>query len=103
MLRRRVDWIDDLLSNETVKRQGYFNPDTVERLKTMYRDEKFRIDQTFETDLLMIAELMKPAEGFFASSERLLICPDRVLRDPSARGCATSTSHAMVSSMRDSL
>ncbi|MBI2837681.1 MAG: hypothetical protein HYX75_05165 [Acidobacteria bacterium] len=37
-----------------MKRRGYFNPDTVERLKTMYRDEKFRINQTFETDPLMI-------------------------------------------------
>jgi asparagine synthase (glutamine-hydrolysing) len=54
LLRRKIDWIDDLLSYETVKRQGYFNPDTVERLKSMYRADNFRINQTFETDLLMI-------------------------------------------------
>ncbi|MBI2836911.1 MAG: hypothetical protein HYX75_01235 [Acidobacteria bacterium] len=54
LLRRQIDWIDDLLSYEKVNRQGYFNPDTVERLKTMYRDERFRINQTFERDLLMI-------------------------------------------------
>ncbi len=54
LLKQQIEWIDDILSYETIKRQGYFNPDTVERLKKMYQAEHFNINQTFENDLLMI-------------------------------------------------
>lgn len=54
LLRRGIDWVNDLLSYERVKRQGYFNPDTVEALKQRYAAEDFRLNLPFENDLLMI-------------------------------------------------
>ncbi len=54
LLRQNIEWIEDLLSFETIKRQGYFNPNTVENLKKMYRADGFTLSQTFENDLLMI-------------------------------------------------
>lgn len=54
LLRQNIEWIDDLLSYEKIKRQGYFNPEVIERLKTRYRQDGFSINQTFEDDLLMV-------------------------------------------------
>ena len=54
LMRQNIEWVNDLLSYETIKKQGYFNPDTIERLKTMYRSDQFTVNQTFEIDLLMI-------------------------------------------------
>ncbi len=54
LLKQDIEWINDCLSRETIKRQGYFNPDTIERLKKMYCRNGFNINQTFENDLLMI-------------------------------------------------
>ncbi|MBF0210833.1 MAG: asparagine synthase (glutamine-hydrolyzing) [Desulfamplus sp.] len=54
LLRQQIEWIEDILSFETIKRQGYFNPETVENLKKIYRDDGFTLSQTFENDLLMI-------------------------------------------------
>jgi asparagine synthase (glutamine-hydrolysing) len=54
LLQKRVEWVEDLLSYDSIKRGGYFNPDTVERLKTQYRQENFDINTTFDVDLLMI-------------------------------------------------
>jgi asparagine synthase (glutamine-hydrolysing) len=54
LLKQRVEWIEDLLSFDTIRRQGYFNPETVERLKTQYRAEGFRLNLPFDSDLLVI-------------------------------------------------
>jgi len=54
LLKQKIEWIEDLLSFETIRRQGYFNPHTVENLKQIYRAESFNLSQTFENDLLMI-------------------------------------------------
>jgi asparagine synthase (glutamine-hydrolysing) len=54
LLRKNIEWIEDTLSYNTIKRQGYFNPDTIERLKKIYRQDNFNINQTYESDLLMI-------------------------------------------------
>ncbi|NLR68625.1 asparagine synthase (glutamine-hydrolyzing) [Chitinophaga varians] len=54
LMKQNIEWINDILSYDRVKRQGFFNPDTVERLKKMYTQENFNINQTFESDLLMI-------------------------------------------------
>lgn len=53
ILSRNIDWVNDLLSPDAIRRQGYFNPDTVERLKAMYA-ARGNVNTTFETDLLMI-------------------------------------------------
>ena len=54
LLREDIDWINEILSYETIKRQGYFDPDMVERLKKVYGAKDFSVHPTFEIDLLMI-------------------------------------------------
>ena len=54
LLQARIPWVEDLLSHDRIARAGYFNADTVERLKTLYRDPGFALNTTFEVDLLMI-------------------------------------------------
>jgi asparagine synthase (glutamine-hydrolysing) len=46
--------VSDLLSPERIRRQGYFNPETVERLKRRAGADGFEINQTYEDDLLMV-------------------------------------------------
>lgn len=54
LLRQKLDWVQDLLSYERVRSEGYFNPETVERLKQQYSQEEFRLNLPFESDLLMV-------------------------------------------------
>jgi asparagine synthase (glutamine-hydrolysing) len=54
LLAQNVEWIEDTLSYETIKRQGYFDPDTVESIKKMYRKKGFKLNLPFDTDLLII-------------------------------------------------
>jgi len=54
LLRQNLEWVNDLLSHERIKRQGFFNADTVERLKRQYMREDFQLNLPFESDLLMI-------------------------------------------------
>ncbi|HLM56817.1 MAG TPA: asparagine synthase (glutamine-hydrolyzing) [Pyrinomonadaceae bacterium] len=54
LLQQKVEWINDLLSYERIKRQGYFNPDTIEHLKSQYSQEGFKLHPHLETDLLMM-------------------------------------------------
>ncbi|MBD0259694.1 MAG: asparagine synthetase B, partial [Cytophagales bacterium] len=53
LLRTHSEWINDLLSYERVRKQGYFNPATVERLKKAYGKEGFELNLPFENDLLI--------------------------------------------------
>lgn len=46
--------IADLLSYDCIRRQGYFDPEVVERLKAQYTQPGFRLHAHLETDLLMI-------------------------------------------------
>lgn len=54
LLRRRQDWVMDLLAPETIRRRGVFNPDTVARLRAQYESPGYELSQTFEDDYLMI-------------------------------------------------
>jgi len=54
LLRQNNEWLDDLLSYERIKRQGYFNPEVIERLKKNYRADGFDINQTFDDDWLLM-------------------------------------------------
>jgi len=54
LLNQSIDWIEDLLSFDRIKREGYFNPVAVENLKKRYRQPGFALDIPFETDLLII-------------------------------------------------
>ena len=53
LLKQNVRWLNDLLSYDKIRREGYFNPDTIERLKKIYRGDNFTVNQTFDNDLLM--------------------------------------------------
>ena len=54
LLQQNVEWVSDMLSYERIKRQGYFNPDVVEHLKTRYAKPGYKINPHLEDDLLMI-------------------------------------------------
>jgi asparagine synthase (glutamine-hydrolysing) len=54
ILRKNIDWIEELLSYDRIKKQGYFDPDVVEYLKKTYRQDKFRLNLPFDSDLLIV-------------------------------------------------
>ena len=54
LLQQNLEWINDLLSYERIKRQGYFNPDTIETLKSQYSKPGFRLHPHLELDLLIM-------------------------------------------------
>jgi asparagine synthase (glutamine-hydrolysing) len=54
ILKRNIEFINDLLSYETIKRQGYFDPNQVEKLKKDYMAEGFDLNIPFDSDLLII-------------------------------------------------
>jgi asparagine synthase (glutamine-hydrolysing) len=54
LLRQEDEWLGDLLSPERIRRQGYFDPAAVERLKSQYLRPGFRLNLPFESDLLMV-------------------------------------------------
>ena len=49
-----ADWVADLLAPERIRRQGVFDPAMVARLRTAYLQPGFALNQTFETDLMMV-------------------------------------------------
>lgn len=53
LIQKNVEYINDLLSHSTIKRQGYFNPDEIDQLKKKYKQEGFKINAPFESDLLI--------------------------------------------------
>lgn len=54
LLASNGELINDMLSYDRIKRQGYFNPDVVERLKGQYSREGFKLNVPLEDDLVMI-------------------------------------------------
>ncbi len=54
LLQQKIPWVYDQLSYDRIKRQGYFNPDTVEFLKSKYSQPGFTINQALEDDLLVV-------------------------------------------------
>lgn len=54
LLKRNIEYINDLISYDRIKRQGVFNPDEVGRLKKQYTGEGFRINVPFDSDLMII-------------------------------------------------
>ena len=53
LLQKNIEYINDLLSYDLIKRQGFFNPDTIEKLKSEYKQEGFSINAPYESDLLI--------------------------------------------------
>jgi asparagine synthase (glutamine-hydrolysing) len=54
LLQQKIAWVYDQLSYDRIKRQGYFNPGTVEFLKSKYSQPGFTINQALEDDLLIV-------------------------------------------------
>jgi asparagine synthase (glutamine-hydrolysing) len=54
LLRGGSEWVMDLLAPETLKRQGYLNPETVSRLRRVYESDGHQVNQTFDVDLMMV-------------------------------------------------
>lgn len=54
LLKEANGFIDDILSYERIKRQGFFNPDTVERLKKQYTEDGFKLNVPYDNDFLII-------------------------------------------------
>ncbi|MGO4294291.1 asparagine synthase (glutamine-hydrolyzing) [Chitinophaga sp. RAB17] len=54
LLQGNIEWIQDMLSYERIKRQGYFDADVVERLKKIYGKPGFRLNLPYESDLLIV-------------------------------------------------
>jgi asparagine synthase (glutamine-hydrolysing) len=54
LLQNKIEYINDILSCDTIRRQGYFNTDHIEKLKRQYAEPGFSINAPFETDLLII-------------------------------------------------
>lgn len=54
LFKQSSELINDLLSPERIKRQGYLNPEAVARIKCQYSQEGFRLNPHFEVDLLTV-------------------------------------------------
>ena len=54
LLRQNIEWVNDLLSFEQIKRQGYFDPNAVEYLKKKYSADNFKLNLPFDSDLLIV-------------------------------------------------
>ncbi len=55
ILRRRNEFILDILSEETIKRQGFFDVDFIEQLKIRYMQPNFKLNVPYENDFLIFA------------------------------------------------
>jgi asparagine synthase (glutamine-hydrolysing) len=53
LIQQKIDYIEHLLSEETIKKQGYFNPKEITRLKNIYAQEGYKINAPYENDLLI--------------------------------------------------
>lgn len=54
LLRANIPYVQDLLSYDHIRKQGYFNPDEVERLRKLYMQDGFTIHEPYESDLLIV-------------------------------------------------
>jgi len=54
LLQHGIEWVNDMVSHERIKRQGYFNPDVIDRLRAEYMQSGFKLNLPFEDDLLIV-------------------------------------------------
>lgn len=54
LLKGKNEMIEDILSYEVIKKQGIFNPDTVEKLRKQYMQDDFRLNIPYDNDMLVI-------------------------------------------------
>ncbi|MBC9914890.1 asparagine synthase (glutamine-hydrolyzing) [Chitinophaga varians] len=53
LLQKNIPYINDILSYDLIKKQGFFDPDQIERLKQQYKQDGFMINAPYESDLLI--------------------------------------------------
>jgi asparagine synthase (glutamine-hydrolysing) len=53
LLSSGVAWVEDMLAPDTIRRQGYFDPDAVAALKQRYAQPGFRLSVPNEDDVLL--------------------------------------------------
>jgi asparagine synthase (glutamine-hydrolysing) len=54
LLQQNIPWVEDLLSPERIRRDGYFDVNTIEQLKQRYRQPGFKLNVPFEPDFLIV-------------------------------------------------
>jgi asparagine synthase (glutamine-hydrolysing) len=54
LIQSKLGWVEDLLSYERIRKQGYFNPDVIEWLKKRYSQQGFALHPHLDTDLLLV-------------------------------------------------
>jgi len=54
LLQHGIEWVNDLVSHDRIRRQGYFNPDVIDRLRAEYTQRGFKLNLPFEDDLLIV-------------------------------------------------
>jgi len=54
LLAQNVEWIEDTLSSDRIKRQNYFDHTAISRLRHQYSQGTTDINTTFDTDILML-------------------------------------------------
>jgi asparagine synthase (glutamine-hydrolysing) len=54
LLREKVPLVTELLDEERIRQDGYFNPAAIAHLKAHYLNPKAELNQTFEDDVLMV-------------------------------------------------
>jgi asparagine synthase (glutamine-hydrolysing) len=54
LAREHAEWVEALLAEARIKREGYFNSKTVEALKARYRQRGFRLTIPYDDDLLVL-------------------------------------------------
>lgn len=54
LLQKKTEYVMDILSYDRIKKEGFFNPDEVERLKKIYMQDGFTINAPYEDDLLIV-------------------------------------------------
>jgi asparagine synthase (glutamine-hydrolysing) len=65
LLQQNLEWINDLLSSERIKKDGYFNPQAIEQLKSKYTQDGFKLNPHLESDLLMVVITFNLLLGLF--------------------------------------
>jgi asparagine synthase (glutamine-hydrolysing) len=54
MLQQKVEWINDVLDEESIRRDGYFDADAVSALRKRYSEPGFKLNYPFENDWLIV-------------------------------------------------
>jgi asparagine synthase (glutamine-hydrolysing) len=54
LLKNNKEWVNDLLSHDRIKSQGFFDPEAIDCLKKLYLSDKFIFNPPYDIDLLII-------------------------------------------------